>query len=73
MTGSGGYVTGDPEGFDPERCLDRTAFLAFVQETQPDEWAYLHGLQKDKAEETLIGDLCRALNSEHEWTRTRST
>jgi len=37
-----------------------------VQETQPKEWAYLQSLQKDKAAETLLDDLCRALDSEHE-------
>ncbi len=66
LTGSGGYVAGDPEAFDAERCLDPAAFLAFVQETQPDEWAYLQDLQKDKAARTLIDDLCRALDSEHQ-------
>ncbi len=66
LTTTGGYVTGDRDAFDAERCLDRAAFLAFVQETQPAEWAYLQGLQKDKAEQTLIDDLCRALDSPHE-------
>nr|WP_236254685.1 type I restriction endonuclease [Mucisphaera calidilacus] len=40
--------------------------LAFIKATQPDEWAYLEGIQKAKAEETLLDDLCRALDSEHE-------
>ena len=40
--------------------------LAFIQETQPQEWEYLAKLQKGKAEETLLDDLCRALNSPHE-------
>ncbi|MFU8857626.1 MAG: type I restriction endonuclease [Deferrisomatales bacterium] len=66
LTASGGYVTGDRDAFDAERCIDRAAFLAFVQETQPEEWAYLENLQKGKAEQTLIDDLCRALDSEHE-------
>jgi type I restriction enzyme R subunit len=62
----GGYVKGDPNAFDPERCLDPTVLLPFIRETQPKEWEYLYNLQKDKAEETLLDDLCRALNSEHE-------
>ena len=66
LTTSGGYVTGDRDTFDAERCIDPGTFLAFVQETQPDEWAYLHHLQKDKAAQTLIDDLCRALDSDHE-------
>ena len=51
-TSSAGIVPGD--------------FLAFIQETQPEEWAVPRSLQKDKAAETLLDDLCRALDSEHE-------
>jgi hypothetical protein len=40
--------------------------LAFIKATQPDEWAYLEGIQKAEAEETLLDDLCRALDPEHE-------
>ena len=39
--------------------------LAFIQATQPQAWEYLAKLQKGKAEETLLDDLCRALNSPH--------
>jgi len=66
LVSSGGYEPGDRDAFDRERCIDPTVFLAFVRETQPKEWAYLETLQKDKAEETLLDDLCRALNSLHE-------
>jgi len=61
-----GYIKGDREAFDPLRGLDPKVLLEFIQETQPKEWAYLKNLQKDKAEATLLDDLCRALNSEHE-------
>lgn len=63
---SGGYVRGDREVFDRVRGIDPVIFIAFVQETQPKEWEYLKGLQKDRAEEILLDDLCRALDSEHE-------
>lgn len=63
---SGGYVSSRRDDFDLERCIDPTTFLAFIRETQPDEWLYLQDIQKDKTEETLLDDLCRALNSEHE-------
>jgi len=66
LTTSGGYVTGDRDALDAERCVDPSSFLTFVQQTQPDAWAYLQGLQKDKATQTLIDDLCRALDSEHQ-------
>jgi type I restriction enzyme R subunit len=61
-----GYTKGDKDAFDPERGVDPTVLLSFVQETQPKEWAYLKNLQKDKAEKILLDDLCRALDSEHE-------
>jgi len=66
LTASGGYTTGDRDAFDAERCIDPSSLLAFVEETQPDEWAYLKNLQKDKAAQTLTDDLCRALDSVHE-------
>jgi type I restriction enzyme R subunit len=61
-----GYEKGDNETYDPQRALDPAVVLGFIKETQPKEWEYLENLQKDRAEETLIDDLCRALDSEHE-------
>jgi len=66
LTTAGGYEKGDPEAFDPERGLFSQDVLTFIRETQPKEWEYLANIQKEKAEETLLDDLCRALNSEHE-------
>lgn len=63
---AGGYEKGDREAFDPERGLFPSDVVAFIQKTQPKEWEYLLNIQQDKAEETLLDDLCRALNSEHE-------
>ncbi len=62
----GGYEKGDRDAFDQECGLFPHDALAFIQETQSKEWEYLADLQKEKAEETLLEDLCRALNSEHE-------
>jgi type I restriction enzyme R subunit len=66
LLSSGDYTKGDRDAFDTERGLDPTVLLSFIQETQPKEWEYLHKIQKDKAEETLLDDLCRALDSSHE-------
>jgi len=66
LTTAGGYEKGDKDAFDPERGLFPVDVLAFIQETQPREWEYLANIQKDKSGETLLDDLCRALNSEHE-------
>ncbi len=66
LTTTGGYVKGDRETFDPARALFPAEVIAFIQVSQPKEWEYLSNLQKDKAEDTLLDDLCRALNSDHE-------
>lgn len=62
----GGYIKGSPETYDASRALNPAIIIDFIKETQPKEWEYLENLQKDKAEDTLMDDLCRALNSEHE-------
>ncbi|MDY6931182.1 MAG: type I restriction endonuclease [Halobacteriota archaeon] len=61
-----GYLRGDKVAFDIDRCIDTTVLLKFIKDTQPKEWEYLKNIQKEKAEETLLDDLCRALDSEHE-------
>lgn len=63
---AGGYIKRAPDDFDRARCLDTDLLLAFIRATQPKEWAYLVNIQKDKAAHTLLDDLCRALDSEHE-------
>ncbi len=63
---TGGYEKGDPSAFDPDVALFPDDVIAFIRKTQPEEWSYLESLHKDKARVTLIEDLCRALNSEHE-------
>ena len=66
LIAAGGYEKGDPNKFDRDRALFPQDILSFVRDTQPKEWAYLEKLQKDKAEETLLDDLCRALDSPYE-------
>jgi type I restriction enzyme R subunit len=66
LTTVGGYRKAEREAFDPLRALFPQDILAFIKETQPREWEYLANLQKGKAEETLLDDLRRALNSSHE-------
>ena len=66
LIATGGYEKGDPNKFDRDRALFPQDILSFVRDTQPKEWAYLEKLQKDKAEETLLDDLCRALDSPYE-------
>ena len=46
--------------------IDPGQFLAFVQETQLDEWTYLKSFLGSTTEKTLLDDLCTALNSEYQ-------
>jgi len=62
----GGYIKGEPDFFDSQRCIDATILIEFIKETQSNEWNYLENIKKKKSEETLLDSLCRALDSEHE-------
>ncbi|MFA5331427.1 MAG: type I restriction endonuclease [Methanoregula sp.] len=66
LTGIDSYRKTDPAQFDRERCLDPAVVLEFIKKTQAKEWEYLKNIQKDRAETTLLEDLAKALNSEHE-------
>ncbi len=66
LIAAGGYLHVDPDAYDAERALFPNDVLLFIKKTQPKEWQYLESIQRDKAEQTLLDDLCRALNSEHE-------
>ncbi len=43
------YAKGDGDGFDLNRAIFPAEVLAFIKATQPDEWAYLEGIQNDRA------------------------
>jgi type I restriction enzyme R subunit len=66
LIANSGYEKGNPLNFNQYRCLDPSILIPFIITTQPDEWSYLKGIQKDKAEETLLDDLCAALNSNNQ-------
>lgn len=53
---TGGYEKGDSDKFDPARGLFPQEVLSFIENTQPKEWEYLKGLQKERAGETLLED-----------------
>ena len=63
---TGGYLSVDRSKYDPVRGLFPEEVISFIQETQPKEWQYLESIQKSSARETLLDDLCRALDSQHE-------
>ena len=66
LTTAGGYRKGDRHAFDLERGIFAQDVLAFIKKSQPKEWEYLAGIQKDRAATTLLDALCQALDSDHE-------
>jgi len=66
LTSASGYTFLPETGYDKVLALFPEQVLDFVQSTQPKEWKYLKDIQKAKAEETLLADLCRALDSKSE-------
>ena len=66
LTEEGGFSKGNRESFDSARGIDPTVLIPFIKETQPKEWEYLERILKDKTEEVLLDELCKALNSEYE-------
>ena len=64
LTNTSGYHKTIPESFDQERCIFPEVVLEFIKKTQPKEWEYLKNIQKDRAEQTLLEDLCKALDSD---------
>lgn len=52
-----GYGTAEPKDFDPERAVDPTVFLAFVQETQPEKWESLEKLHGGDTAAIVLDDL----------------
>jgi len=66
LTEEDGYTKLSSETFDQEHCIFPEIILSFIQKTQPKEWAYLENILKDRTGETLLSDLCKALDSSHE-------
>jgi type I restriction enzyme R subunit len=61
----GGYVKGDPRGFDPALALFPEEVLAFIQASQPARWQSLVKLHGDKAGDALLGSLVKELASKN--------
>ena len=58
---SGGYVQGDPKGYDADTALFPAEILAFVQKTQPKFWTRLSKLDAIKAPSMLLDSLVKEL------------
>lgn len=60
---SNGYVTVDKDDFDRERSIFPSAVLAFIRETQPQEWAKLEALHGERTGEQVVDDLCKWMDT----------
>jgi type I restriction enzyme, R subunit len=60
---STGYEAVDRIGFDRERAIFPQAVLAFIRETQPQEWAKLEALHGERTGEQIISDLCKWMDT----------
>jgi type I restriction enzyme R subunit len=58
-----GYVPVAQDGFDRERAIFPEVVLAFIRETQPNEWAKLEALHGDKTGQQIIADLCKWMDA----------
>ena len=60
---SHGYLPISREGFDRERAIFPESVLAFIQQTQPVEWAKLEALHGTKTGEQVLADLCKWMDA----------
>lgn len=58
-----GYINVSRDGFDRERAIFPEIVLAFIRETQPDEWKKLEALHGERTGEQIIGDLCKWMDT----------
>jgi type I restriction enzyme R subunit len=58
-----GYVAVDRDGFDRERAIFPETVLAFIRETQRNEWDKLEALHGEKTGEQILGDLCKWMDT----------
>jgi type I restriction enzyme R subunit len=58
-----GYVLPVASRFDPARAIFPEEVIAFIQATQPKEWAKLAALHGDKTGDQVLTDLCKWLDA----------
>jgi type I restriction enzyme R subunit len=66
LVSRGGYGRANAAAFDRKRALDPHILLTFIHETQAKEVAYLQNILEEKTDETLLDELVKALDSDHE-------
>lgn len=58
-----GYAPVARESFDRERAIFPDVVLAFIRETQPNDWAKLEALHGEKTGEQVLNDLCKWMDA----------
>jgi len=58
-----GYVSVGCDGFDCDWAIFPEEVLAFIRETQPNEWKKLEALHGDKTGEQILTDLCKWMDN----------
>ena len=58
-----GWHAGDLGEWDVDRALFPARAVAFIRETQPDEWARMAGLHGDDVESLIVAQLARELDT----------
>lgn len=58
-----GYQRVDASGYDKERAIFSATVLAFIQKTQPKEWAKLESLHGERTNEQVLTDLCKWMDA----------
>lgn len=57
----GGYLKGDPKGYDAATALFPDEVLAFLQASQPARWAQLEAILKERTAATVLDSLVKEL------------
>lgn len=57
------YLAIDRDGFDRERAIFPQTILAFIRETQQNEWEKLEALHGEKTADQILGDLCKWMDT----------
>ena len=59
----GGWVKGVPQDWDVERALFANSAIAFMRDTQPEQWNKMRALHKDDLERRIIEVLLKELDN----------
>src|SRR5487761_1099375 len=58
-----GWIQGDPADWNQELALDTVQLFAFLEDSQPKQWAKLSGIHGDKVKERFLARLTKELDA----------